>query len=328
MKKIEVVTLGGGGGQSQILSGIKNLDINITAVCTSSDSGGSTGVLRREYDVGGYLGDVSKCIWALSDKKEIENILMHRFDKGFLKGHSLKNLVFSALIEKNGEKSALELMHKLFRINSHRVIPVSFEKTSLQVKLKSGQTISGETYIDTISRNHLWEPDRNRIVEAHLNPSVNANEEVEKKIRSADFIIICPGDLFTSVIPSLLPKGISKAIKKSNAKIIMITNIMTKLGETDGYNVMNFIQEIKKYLSGKNPDYIISNNGKIPENLLEKYKIREHKVKAVLPDNTIPDSTLISEDLWTKDAHGHIRHNPIKVAEILKTIFSNTQLLI
>lgn len=324
MEKIKVVTFGGGGGQSQILSGIKKLDVDITAVCTSSDSGGSTGIMRKEYGLGGYLGDVSKCIWALSDKKDLENIFMHRFDKGFLKGHSVRNIIFSALIEKHGEKSALELMHKIFRINNHKVIPSTFEKTSLQVKLKSGQTISGETYIDTISRNHLWEPERNRIVEAQLNPNVNTSKEVEKEINSADFIVICPGDLFTSVIPALLPKGISKAIGKSKAKIIVITNIMTKLGETDGYNAMNFVHEIKKHLSGKNPDYIISNNGKIPENLLERYKIREHKVKAVIPNSIIPNSTLITQDLWIKDSQGHIRHDSSKIADILKTIFSRT----
>lgn len=317
-----MVSFGGGGGQSQILSGIKNIDfIDITALCTASDSGGSTGIMRKEYGVGGYLGDVSKCLWALSDKKKIENTLMHRFEKGFLKGHSMRNILYSALIEIHGEKEALELMHKIFGINRHRVFPVTFEKTSLQVKLKSGQTISGETYIDTISRNHLWEPERNRIIAAQLSPSVNIYSEVEKKIEEADYIVICPGDLFTSVVPSLLPNGVSKAIKKSKAKIILITNIMTKLGETDGYNVINFVQEINRYLSGKTPDYVISNNGKIPKELLEKYKIREHKVSAVLSDNIIPGSMLMASDLWTKDNKGHIRHDSDKVAEILKKIF-------
>ena len=109
MEKIKVVSFGGGGGQSQILSGIKNIDfIDITALCTASDSGGSTGIMRKEYGVGGYLGDVSKCLWALSDKKKIENTLMHRFEKGFLKGHSMRNILYSALIEIHGEKEALD----------------------------------------------------------------------------------------------------------------------------------------------------------------------------------------------------------------------------
>ena len=326
---IKIVTFGGGGGQAQILSSLNKIpNLDITAICTASDSGGSTGILRKEYrkdKVCGYIGDVSKCLWALSNKTKLENTMMFRFTKGKLENHSLKNLIYTALIIENGPTKALQLMHKVFGLNSnHKVFPVSIENTTLHVKLKSGQVIPGETYIDTISRNNLWHPEHNKIVDVWLNPKVKMLPQLKQVIENADYIMMCPGDLFTSLIPSLLPLGVSNAIAKSKAKIIFITNIMTKLGETDEFTISDFINQVTKRIENREPDYVISNNGKIPINLLKKYKIREHKVEVVLPDKKELSALgiiLICENLWAVDKKGHVRHNSEKITKVLTNIF-------
>lgn len=330
MSLIKVVTFGGGGGQSQILEGLKEIEgLDITAVCTSSDSGGSTGILRQEYGsqgVKGYLGDLSKCLWSLSDKGDLPKGLMFRFEKGFLKGHSVRNIVYSALIIEHGEEKALRIMHKLFGLSqNYRVFPATNSLANLKVKLKSGQTISGEKYIDTISRNNLWHPEHNKIEDVWLDPKAKSIPELSKIIKEADFIIICPGDLFTSVIPSILPEGIPKAIEQSKAEIILISNLMTKLGETDNYSVLDFVSQIKKRIK-RNPRYILCNTGKIPNAILERYKTREFKVSPIMPGKEeIENSSIkfITGNFFITSSENYIRHDSKKISKALQSVLIN-----
>jgi uncharacterized cofD-like protein len=324
-RRIRITTIGGGGGQTQLLKSLKLIpNLEITAICTVADSGGSTGILKREFGknkVNGYLGDVSKCILALSPKGRIKDVFNYRFPSGSLSPHSVKNIVFTSMIINNGPRDALNLMHKTLRLDPYyKVFPVSFDTTELLVKLRGGQIISGERYIDTISKNNLWDPLNHKIVDICLKDKVKMLPEVKMAIKKSDFIIFSPGDLFTSVIPNLLVKGVSKEIKKTNAKLIFITNIMTKLGETDGFNVMEFVEQIKSRIHNREPDYIVCNWGKIPKKIIDKYKIREHKVLAVLPDKTSLrkfGEKLILEDIWTKDKLGRVSHDPNKLARVL-----------
>ncbi len=323
---IRVVTFGGGGGQAQILSALKEINgLEICACCTSSDSGGSTGNLSENYkDINGYLGDVSKCLCALSPDRELASSMMFRFPEGALEKHSLKNLAYSSLILQHGQRKALEKMHAILKIHPrHRVMPVSWERSILKVELQEGRVLEGEAYINDIARNPLWHPKNNKIVRAWLCPAVNMNSDIKRFIQEADYIIICPGDLYTSLVPSLLPNGVSKTLLNSKAKFIGIMNLMTKLGETDGCKLIDLARIIQRYLSGREFDYLIVNDSSIDSQLLDKYKIREYKVNVLLDDERKLDvlkSKILTGDFWMKDSEGHIRYDSSKIGSALREI--------
>ncbi len=276
MKRI--VTIGGGGGHSQVLKALRNFrDVQITGICPSTDSGGSTGVLRQEYHGSSYTGDLTKCLVALSENEGLSRALLYRYERGPLHGHSVKNLLFHALEKTAGLDGALTEMARVCGLGVHRVIPVTHHKTELCAKLHIGNTIFGETNIDTIAKNPLWNPAVHSITGIYLKPQVRASAEAIRAIQRADYIVICPGDLYSSIIPALLPGGIKHAMKNSRAKIILILNIMTKMGETDNYTASDFVAMIERSM-GRRADFIVCNNAPIPRLALLKYSL-ERKVE-------------------------------------------------
>lgn len=282
---MNVVCIGGGGGQSKVMEALRFVEgIKITAICPSTDSGGSTGALVRDYNAGGYLGDLTKCIAALCPDDDWAKGLMHRFGRGELNGHSSKNIVLHALIEEVGLDRALVAMFRHCGLGQHRVLPVTHEKTELCARLKIGNTtVVGETNIDNLAGNCLWNPDIHAIEDIFLKPAVRASDDVLAAIAGAHYIVICPGDLYSSIIPVLLPVGVREAIKASPAKIISILNIMTKRGETDNYTADDFIRAIESKL-WRRADHIICNNQPIAEEILARYAL-ESKIEMVVSDN-------------------------------------------
>ncbi len=276
MKRI--VTIGGGGGHSQVLKALKGVGgITITGICPSTDSGGSTGVLRAEYNGSSYTGDLTKCLVALSEDEHLARALLYRYERGPLHGHSVKNLLFHALEKTGSLEAALQVMGRVCGLGAHRMLPVTEQKTELCARLRIGNTISGETNIDTIAKNPLWNPELHSISDLFLKPQVKASVTAIRAVRDAKYIVICPGDLYSSIIPVLLPLGMKQAIKKADAKIILILNIMTKKGETDNYTAVDFVETIERHL-GRKADFIISNSAPIPRRALLKYSL-ERKVQ-------------------------------------------------
>lgn len=273
-----VVTIGGGGGHSQVLKALKCIpDVQITGICPSTDSGGSTGILQREYDGSGYTGDLTKCILALSNDETLKAGLSYRYEDGSLHTHSVKNLLFHALEKVSSTKEALLTMWRVCGLGPHRIMPVTTEKTELCAHLRMGSVIVGETNIDTIARNPLWNPDVHSISDIYLKPAVSVSKDAAAAIREADYLIICPGDLYSSILPALLPRGMEDAILRSSARIILILNIMTKLGETDNYTANDMLAHIERRM-GRRADHILYNNEPIPDAVLLKYAL-ERKVE-------------------------------------------------
>ncbi len=315
MKKI--VTIGGGTGHSQVLLALKSIpDIAITAICPSTDSGGSTGTLQREYDGSGYTGDLTKCIIALCDDEIMSKTLSFRYQNGSLDGHPVKNLLFHALEKVSTPEHALETMWKICSLGDHRVLPITHEKTELCARLSMGNTISGETNIDTIARNPLWNPDVHSISEIYLKPAVAASRMATDAVAQADCIVVCPGDLYSSIIPVLLPIGMKESVKNSNAKVVLILNIMTKKGETDNYTAEDFIERIEERL-GKRVDHVVYNDAFIPPHVLLKYSL-EKKVELSLCG--VEDDRIISAPLAAISDEDQIFTNPAIVREVLTKI--------
>lgn len=326
MTKIpRVITIGGGTGSYVTLMGLKKYDLKLTAIVTMTDSGGSSGKLRDEL---GVLppGDVRQCLVALSESsKLLRDMFNYRFEGGGLKGHSFGNIFLSTLEKNTGSmKKAISEIGKILRIKGN-VVPITFSKSDLCVELEDDKKIIGETHIDVVDKIEK----RAKIVEAFLEPKAEINEDAKKAIDQADFIIIGPGDLYTSIIPNLLVNGAADAIKNSKAKKIFVMNLMTKYGQTTLYSAKNHVDDLEKYL-GKNVfDYVLINSKMPHRNTLSWYEeYGEHPVANDLKDSNykVLSKNLIRDVIVKADRNdvlrrGIIRHDPEKLAaEIIKII--------
>lgn len=265
----KIVVIGGGTGSSVALKGLRKHDVDLTAIVTAFDSGGSSGRLRDEF---GHLslGDIRQCLIALAEvSPETEAFRLatqYRFtDESSLNGHNLGNLFLSALTLMHSDiEIAVEMMSRMLRI-SGQVVPVALHQADLCAELIDGSVLRGESTID------LRRYDPPSIKRVYLDRDVEPNGRAIKAIRNADAIILGPGDLYTSIVPNLLVSGVVDAINESSAKTISVCNLMTKHGETDGFTPVDFLREISSYLGGRPVDVALINNAPIPLEVQQVY---------------------------------------------------------
>lgn len=314
-KKKKIVVIGGGTGIFAILSGLKNYFDDVSAVVTMADDGGSTGILREEF---GILppGDVRRAIIALShsDNKILSELFNYRFKEGKgLAGHSFGNLMITALERLTGSfDEAVREASKIFGLKG-KVIPATLGQTRLYAVLENKKIISRETNIDVPKHDgHL------KIKKVWLKPAVKINPEAAKEIKAADLIVIGPGDLYTSLVPNLLVKGLKNSLKRSKAKVVYFANLMTKYGETDGFRTSDFLRVLEIYLGKGVLDYIVVNNKKPVSARLRPYASE----RATLVKNDLKKSSkkpiLIAADLLRP--RGFLRHDPGKTAAVVRKL--------
>lgn len=270
-----VVTIGGGTGHARVLKALKEIPgIVITGICPSTDSGGSTGVLKEDYSANGYLGDLTRCVVALCADPILTEALLYRYGEGALSGHSVKNLLLLALEKVGGQEEGLRALFRLCGLGDHRVLPVTYERTQLCAKLEIGNDVESEANIDTLAKNPLWHPSVHAIKDIYLKPAVRASSEVVEAIRGAGHVIVSPGDFYSSIMPTLLPDGVREAFIDSSARITVVLNIMNKKGETDKYVADDFVTRLERRM-GRGVDVILSNSSHIPEEALANYALEE-----------------------------------------------------
>ena len=266
MKKKKIVTIGGGTGSFMLLSGLKKYQVDLSAIVSMADDGGSTGVLRDEL---GVLppGDVRQCLVALSDSSEtLRGLLNYRFEEGGLKGHNFGNLFLSALEKISGSfsRGVEEAMH-ILNVRG-QVIPVTDQDAKLYLETSDGCIFSGENEI-----NHSdFSP--GEIKKIYFNPKVKANKKALKCIKEADVIVIGPGNHFCSILPNFLISDFSEAIRKSKAKVIYNCNLTNKRGHTDGFDVDDYVESINGFIGKDRIDYVTFNVKKPSRELMEKYE--------------------------------------------------------
>ncbi|MDD5653480.1 MAG: uridine diphosphate-N-acetylglucosamine-binding protein YvcK [Candidatus Omnitrophica bacterium] len=268
-RRIRISCIGGGTGLFSLLLGLKTLpQILLTSIVNMSDDGGSSGKLRASF---GILppGDVRRSLVALSNAPVLMNeVMQHRFTKGeeFV-GHSFGNLFLTALTEIKGSMpEAVKAMGDILNIQGV-VLPVTDTETTLCAEFSDGLQVKGESKID-ITEGRCPDLPIKRIWHE---PAVQCGADVYSAIINADFVIIGPGDLFTSVATNLLVKGISEAIINTSAKKIYVCNLMTEPGETANFDAYNHIREIVTYLGGDYLDYVVISNTKLTPRAIEEY---------------------------------------------------------
>ena len=307
--------IGGGTGVFTVLSGLKEYEYELSAIVTMADDGGSTGILREEF---GVLppGDIRRALVALSssDNKIVSDLFNYRFDSNSsLHGHSLGNLLLTALEKITGNIN-LALKEAVTILNvKGEVVPVTLEKTKLNAELEDGKVIEGESNIDIPKHDP-----RLKIKKVFLSPPAKANKYAVKTIMEANYIILGPGDLYTSIIPNLLVQEIVPALKRTHAQIIYVVNIMTKYGETNKFQASDFIRVIEEYLGEGVLDYAVVNVEKMKGEILQRYK--EENVDYVEYDKEKFNSKpKILTGKFLRKGH-FLRHDQEKLAKTLSKI--------
>jgi len=265
----KIVTISGGTGGYMLLSGLKKYTSDISAVVAMTDNGGSTGELRDEL---GVLppGDVRQCLVALSEAStELRALMNYRFTEGGLKGHNFGNLFLSAL-EKTHKNflEGIDTAMGILKVRG-RVIPVTGSNADLVMELGNGKLIEGEDAID----HSLFQ--KEGVKKLFFKTKVKANPVAVQSILNADMVVIGPGDLYGSILANLILPEISEALKKTKAKIVFNANLTNKKGQTEGFDVDDYVTEIEKVIGKGCIDFVVFNTQKPAVKLLQKYKEQE-----------------------------------------------------
>jgi len=261
-----VVVMGGGKGQSALLRGLKELPfLNLSAIVTVADDGGSTGRLREDFDLPA-MGDVRDVLLSLAESESmLHEVMDYRFDESSrsdLAGHSLGNLILTALTEIQGDfMAAISAMSKILNVQG-KVIPASTERITLCAQMNDGTIVRGESNIPMY---------QNHIQRVFYDEYIEASQEAIEAIERADIILFGVGSVYTSILPNVIIPNIQKALKRSSAKKIYYSNVMTQPGETDGFSFEDHIEAIESH-SGVSMDLIVSSSDQIPHHILRAYE--------------------------------------------------------
>jgi len=319
-----VVAIGGGTGLPVVLQGLKHRTKNLTALVTVTDSGRSSGRLRKEM---GVLppGDIRNCLVALSQneqsQKRLHDLFQFRFRNGSLEGMSLGNLFLVALSEITGSfEKAVKEAGEIFAIQG-KVLPSTLRDCHVCAILSDGREVREEF--------NVRQPGKPPIKRVFLEPEdAEALPEAVDEVLEADVIVLGPGSLYTSVISNLLVKGIPEAIRDSNAKVIYVCNIVTQPGQTDGYKASDHVKAVMDYLHPAELDLVLVNSKIPPREVIERYRSEGAELVEIDEDLFRLDVRVVTADLieniqgfrilWEKA--DLLRHDPEKLAELIMKI--------
>jgi uncharacterized cofD-like protein len=267
-----IVVIGGGTGLSVMLRGLKQKPLDITAIVTVADDGGSSGILREELQIP-PPGDIRSVISSLADAEPLlAEVLQYRFPNGTgLAGHSLGNLILAAMTDITGDfVTGITELSRVLAVRG-RVLPAANQAIVLKAEMMDGSIVVGESSIPKAGgaiRRVFIEPE-----------AVEPLPEAVEALQAADAILIGPGSLYTSIIPNLIVPKLAEAIVNSDAVKLFVCNVMTQPGETDNYSVSDHLQAIHSHIGHHLFDYVIVNDGEIPPQVLDLYA--EKGAKAV-----------------------------------------------
>ncbi|HLQ95542.1 MAG TPA: YvcK family protein [Pseudogracilibacillus sp.] len=306
----KVVVLGGGTGMPVLLKGLKEYPLELAAIVTVADDGGSTGEIRKEMNMPAP-GDIRKVIASLAQvDDELKALFQHRFQvDNQLSNHSVGNLVLAAMNSLTDDfYEAVDKVSELFQVKGS-IFPIVNESIELHARLMDGTVISGESNIPVKNK---------KIQEIFITPEkVTPNPKVVQAIQEADLVVISPGSLYTSILPNMIIGGVTEAIRQTKANVVYVSNVMGQLGETEHYTTADHVEAIYHHIGKDTIDTIVLHNQPIDKDILALYK-EERSVPVPYDRERLRSYQIriIEKDVidYTDNV---IRHNPAVLSEIL-----------
>lgn len=314
-EKKRVVAIGGGTGMPVLLRGLKKLPIDLTALVTVADDGGSTGRLRSEMDIPAP-GDIRNVIAAMSDVEPmLIELFQHRFANGNgLSGHSMGNLLLAAMTSITGDfYTGIKEISRVLNVKG-TIYPISDENLFLNAEMADGSVVSGESNIPLAHK---------KIKRVFLSPQlINPFPGAIQAIEEADLVVISPGSLYTSIMPNLIIPSVDEAIQNTKAQVVYVCNVMTQDGETTGYTASDHVKAITDHIGTGTIDKIIVQDEPISETMRENYA----KENAAPVINDVEALTKMGLEVIKGDIIDHrrstLRHDTEKIANLLYAILS------
>lgn len=313
-----VVVIGGGTGLSAMMSGFKHLDnVNLTAIITVADDGGSTGRIRDAYNIPA-MGDIRHVLCAMAEDDEdplFSSLMNFRFPGSEdIGGHQLGNLIFLALMEITGSyMGAVQAISKVLKVKGN-ILPSTLDNAILYALMNDGTLVRGEKNI----------PDAdNSIAKVFYEDDIKAYGPAIEAIKKADLIIYGIGSLYTSILPNVIVKGVREAIADTACSKVYFCNAMTQPGETDGYSLEDHVRAIEAH-TYKNPvEIAVINKQPIDEQVLARYAKRGSVPVEMREKDHV--YKVIEKDLTITDESGRIRHDSKAIADCLEEILADLQ---
>ena len=309
MKHKRIVVIGGGHGQSAICRGIKNIpDVDISAIVTVADDGGSTGRLRRRFHIPA-MGDIRNVMISLAESETLmTDIMNYRFDdpdgsETDISGHNLGNLILTALTQQTGSfMEAVSEIQKVLNVRG-KIIPATSQVITLLAEMEDGVVVKGEANIPTRA---------NRISRVFYDQPVHAESEAIEAIRQADLIIYGIGSVYTSILPNVIIPEIQQELMKAKARKVYFCNAMTQPGETDGYCLEEHVENQKRH--GEPIEAVTTSTEIIPEDILVSY-YRQGSTPVYIRDGQHDYEIIRRSLLIFKDGLG--RHDPKQIQAVI-----------
>ncbi|HJB22705.1 MAG TPA: YvcK family protein [Candidatus Jeotgalibaca pullicola] len=317
-----MVVIGGGTGLPVILKHLKQYNVDLTAIVTVADDGGSSGVIRDYVNII-PPGDIRNCMNALSDLPELyKEIFQYRFDSSddFFSGHAIGNLVIAALAEMKGNIfDAVRLLSIMMQVKG-KIYAAAEEPLTLYAQFEDGEIVKGESQI----ANHRKKIERVAVKPLDETREAKASRDVIRSIREADIIVIGPGSLYTSILPNLMISDLGKAVVESEAEVVYICNIMTQLGETENFSDADHVKVLHKHLNHKFINTVLVNTEEVPEEYLDQQADEEYLFQVRHDFQALRDENcrVISAD-FLNVKEGGVYHDGEKVASEIMNLTSS-----
>ncbi len=314
MKRLKVVLIGGGTGLSVLARGLKEYPIDITAIVTVADDGGSTGKIRDVMDIPAP-GDIRNVLAALSDTEPmLEKLFQYRFEEEELGSHSIGNLLLAAMTNITDDFGhAVKELSKLLNIKG-QVIPSTTRSVVLNAVMSDGEIIVGESKIPKTDK---------KIEKVFLTPQdIEPMKEAIDAIEEADLIVMGPGSLYTSIMPNLILNKVKDAIVNTEAERLYVCNLMTQKGETTGYSVSDHVKAIHDHVGASFIDFVICQNERFNKDILLRYEQEEAK-QVEFDGEKLQDmgvQCIHDNELVSITPHQYIRHNNKVLAQLIYEI--------
>ena len=277
MRKPKITVIGGGTGITVILNSLRHEEVDITAIVTVADDGGSSGTLRSVTQLT-PPGDLRNVLVAMSDMpKFYEKVFQYRFAEtdGALAGHPLGNLIISGIAEMQGSTyNAMQLLTKFFRATG-KIYPASDNPLTLHAVFKDGHEVIGESHIADYKGmiDHVY------VTNTYNNEESTASRKVVDAIMDSDMIVLGPGSLFTSILPNLVIPEIKKALLETPAEVVYVCNIMTQYGETEHFTDADHVEVLNRHLGKDVIDTVLVNIQEVPQDYMNSNEFDEYLVQ-------------------------------------------------